>query len=109
MDSMNNIIKVFTLIVAGVTLYTLYKIIGTAAKFVEQFGSDNEGKRETMRKILGIQVGGLFIFYVCYIIATGLICFILEIFKQGFIWFLIGGILCSLIGLCVACYAIFRR
>ena len=108
MDNMNSIIKALALIVAGVTLYTPYKIIGTAAKFIEQFGSDNDGKKETMRRILGIQVGGLFIFYGCYIIATGLICIILEIIKKDcFIYFLIGGAFCSFIGLCVACYTMF--
>ncbi len=92
MDNMDSIIKALALIVAGVTLYTPYKIIGTAAKFIGQFGSDNPGKKETMRRILGIQVGGLFIFYGCYSVATGLICIILEIIeKEYFIYFLIGG------------------
>jgi hypothetical protein len=105
---MNSIIKALALIVAGVTLYTPYKIIGTAAKFIGQFGSDNDGKKETMRRILGIQSGGLFIFYGCYIVATGLICIILEIVKKEcFIYFLIGGVFCSFIGLCIACYTIF--
>jgi len=108
MDNVDSIIKSFALIVAGVTLYMPYKIIGTAAKFIGQFGSDNEGKRETMRRILGVQAGGLFIFYGCYIVATGLICIIFEIIKkESFICFLIGGAFCSFIGLFIACYTIF--
>lgn len=104
------IVKALALIVAGVTLYTPYKIIGTAAKYIEQFGSDNEGKRETMRRILVIQGGGLFIFYGCYLVATGLICIVLEVVcKQQFLWFFIVGLIVSLIGLVIVAIGSFNK
>lgn len=107
-ETMEIVVKALALIVAGVTLYTPYKIIGTSASFINQFGSDNEGKRETMRRILAIQGGGLFIFYGCYIVATGLICSFLEIVnKEHFICFFIGGLIVSGVGLLIIFYIIF--
>jgi len=103
----DTIVKAFAFIVAGVTLYTPYKIIGTAAQYIGQFGSDNEGKRETMRRILGIQGGGLFISYGCYIVATGLICFVLEIICKEYLkWFFTLGFMVSAIGLAIVFYII---
>ena len=97
-------------IVSGLVPYLAYKNIGVIAGVIDKYGTRNDMKLFTVKTILEAQVGGIVLFFGCYIIAVGFAAaLLLDGWKDHFPCFLIFGGLVASAGIVIMIWKLFDK